>query len=137
VANRGIDRFDLDEPIAPELAAIADRLHILHLRVRWAVAGFLWLVSMPIGLWLFRSQLELLRDYFTWAGLRYGLAFQPLAAVLMLLPIAWVTSLLLWQCRNALFGMAEADQHRLLHHGRQILKQGETHPLWRWLPAEH
>jgi hypothetical protein len=136
MAKRDVDRPNPEMPIAPELAAMADRLHRLHLQIRWATAVLLWLIAMPIGLWLLRSQLLLLGDYFTWAGLRYGLRFNLIASVLTLLPIAWTLSLLIWQCRNALFGMAEVDRRRLLHHASQVIQQGDRHPLWRWLQGD-
>ncbi|MEO0837385.1 MAG: hypothetical protein AAF063_00580, partial [Cyanobacteria bacterium J06643_5] len=56
------------------------RLHELTVYGRWLVVIFLWLTVAPLCLWELRTEIELLREYFTWASVRYGLFFHPFAA---------------------------------------------------------
>lgn len=109
------------------------RLHRLTVYGRWLTVVGLWLIIAPISLWSLRSEIELWRDYFTWAALRYGLAYNSLAAVGMAFCIGMTVAVLLWQSRNILFGISERQEKRLEKQLVRIHQQGPSHPLWKWV----
>ncbi|MEA5421399.1 hypothetical protein VB712_19410 [Spirulina sp. CCNP1310] len=113
-----------------------ERLHRLTVYGRWLAVGVAWLVLAPPALWAMREQISLLREYFTWAGLRYGLAFHPWSAIALAFCIGFTTSVLVWQSRNILFGLPQRERQRLIHQLMAIERQGEKHPLARWFPPE-
>jgi hypothetical protein len=109
------------------------RLHKLTVYGRWFVVCWLWLLIAPICLWNLRSEIELWREYFTWAALRYGLAFHPFAAFGLALCVGMTVSVLLWQSRNILFGISDRQTRRLEQQVLKIRQQGSSHPLWKWV----
>jgi hypothetical protein len=54
------------------------RLHKLTVYGRWSVVGLLWISIGSLSLWGLRSEIALLRQYFTWVAVRYGLYYNPL-----------------------------------------------------------
>ncbi|MEL6162326.1 MAG: hypothetical protein AAFY21_09695 [Cyanobacteria bacterium J06641_2] len=109
------------------------RLHELTVYGRWLVVIFLWLTVAPLCLWELRTEIELLREYFTWASVRYGLFFHPFAALGLGLCVGMTLSVLMWQSRNILFGMPVAEKQRLEKQVYRIRQQGSSHPLWKWV----
>lgn len=122
--------IDADTP-DPLLRQQMRRLHEVTVQGRWAVTIAAWLTIGALSLWQLRSELELWREYFTWAAVRYGLAFNPLSAIGLATCIGLTVSVLLWQSRNILFGISQRQVQRLKKQVLQIRQQGSSHPLWK------
>ena len=101
------------------------------LRRRWwlTVLG-LWLTVGSLSLWNLRPEIILLRQYFTWTALRYGLLYHRLAALGLGLCLGLTVALLLAESRYLLFGLAKEEQQRLETWLQRINRQGPRHPLW-------
>nr|WP_199329561.1 hypothetical protein [Coleofasciculus sp. FACHB-1120] len=100
---------------------------------RWLVAGLLWITIGPLSLWGLRYPISLLKEYFTWAAVRYGLYYNPLPALGLALCIGMTASVLVWQSRNILLGIPSRERHRLEQQVYRIRQQGQSHPLWKWV----
>jgi hypothetical protein len=109
------------------------RLHELTVYGRWLVVGLLWVGVGSLSLWGLRAEIALWREYFTWAAVRYGLAYHPVSAVGLALCIGMTVSVLLWQSQNILFGMSDRQTKRLEQQVLKIRQQGASHPLWKWV----
>jgi hypothetical protein len=109
------------------------RLHKLNVYARWSFVLFLWLVLAPLSLWGLRDAIGLMREYFTWSALRYGLVYNPLSSIGLTFCISMTVAVLIWQSRNILFGFSNAYQARLVKRTQRIHQQGKSHPLWRWV----
>lgn len=109
------------------------RLHNLTVRGRWLFVLGLWLTVGTLSLWGLRYPISLIREYFTWAAVYYGLHFHPLPAIGLATCIAFTTTVLLWQSRNILFGLPKRERDRLERQVLQIRKQGSSHPLWKYI----
>lgn len=109
------------------------RLHELTVYGRWLLVIFLWLTLAPLCLWDLRAEIALLREYFTWASVRYGLFFHPFATLGLGLCVGMTLSVLMWQSRNILFGMPVPEKQRLEKQVYRIRQQGPSHPLWKWV----
>lgn len=122
------------EPITDNLLQHqVQRLQRLTVYTRWVVVGILWLTVGSYSLWLLRNDIALMYQYFTWAALRYALAYQPVAAVGISLCIGMTVAVLVWQSRNILWGLPRREQHRFEQQVLRIRKQGPSHPLWKWV----
>jgi hypothetical protein len=112
------------------------RLNRLTSYGRWMVVLLLWLTVGSLSLWQLRFRIQLLMDYFTWVGVRYGLAYHQGAALGLSFCIGMTLSVLVWHSRNILFGLPKQEQLRLQLQAERIRQQGPTHPLWRWVCSE-
>ncbi len=110
-----------------------DRLYRLTVYGRWLVIGLLWLTVGAYSLWELSYPISLIREYFTWAAVKYGLAFQPLPALGLCLCLGMMTGTLFWQSRNSLWGIPTQERQRLIQQVARIRKQGSSHPLWKWV----
>jgi len=110
-----------------------ERMRQLAVIGRWLVAAVLWLTIGVASLWRFRRDLQLMMDYFTWAAMRYALAGAPLAAIGLGLCVGMTVSVLIWQSRNILFGLPQAERKQFERQVIKIRQQGTSHPLWRWI----
>lgn len=108
-----------------------ERLHRLTVMARWLVVAGLWITIGAFSLWSLRYPISLMHEYFTWASLRYGLAFNPVPAVGLALCIGMTVATLLWQSRNILLGLPERERKRLEQQVHKIYQQGASHPLWK------
>jgi hypothetical protein len=127
-SNRSDEALQL---IDPAFQQQVDRLHQLTVYGRWAAVGLLWLTIGALSLWGLRYPIALALENFTWAALRYGLVFNRLAAIGLTICISTTAAVLVWQIRNALWGLPTLDRQRLQHQVCRIRKQGSGHPLWR------
>jgi hypothetical protein len=84
-------------------------------------------------LWGWHYELSLLRSHFTWAALRYSIAYNRLPALGLAFCIGMTVAVLVWQSRNILFGISRQEQRRLEQQVRRICRQGASHPLWKWI----
>ncbi|MBD2292880.1 hypothetical protein H6G06_05130 [Anabaena sphaerica FACHB-251] len=109
------------------------RLHQLTVYGRWLFVSCLWLIIAPICLWDLRTEFPLWKQYFTWVAVRYGLFFHPLSTLGLSFCIGMTVSVLVWQSRNILIGLPQAEKQRLEKHVCRIRQQGPTHPLWKFV----
>uniref|UniRef100_B8HQ26 Uncharacterized protein n=1 Tax=Cyanothece sp. (strain PCC 7425 / ATCC 29141) TaxID=395961 RepID=B8HQ26_CYAP4 len=110
-----------------------ERLHQLTVLGRWMIVLVLWLTIGVASLWGLQSEIELWREYFTWAAVRYGLADHHWSAVGLGLCLGMTLGVLVWQSRNILLGRPPQLQQRLEQQVLRIRRQGSSHPLWRWV----
>lgn len=110
-----------------------ERLYRLTLYARWCIVGLLWLTIGLLSLWGLRYPLSLLLEYFTWAAVRYGLAFNRFPAIGLALCLGVTVAVLLRQSHDLLFGLSQHDRQRLERQVQRIRQQGSSHPLWRFV----
>ena len=127
-----------DLPIAmpekdPNFQAAVQRLHELTVYGRWLTVLGLWLTVGSVSFWSLRYPISLLRQYFTWAAMRWALIFQPLPALGLGLCVAMTLAVLVWQSRNILVGLPKVERQRLEKQVLKIAEQGSSHPLWKWV----
>lgn len=109
------------------------RLHQLTVWSRWLFVLACWLILVPLSLWNLRSEIELLREHFTWTAVRFGLAYHWFATLGLSFTLAMTAAVLVWQSRNILRGLPLAERRRLIKQVEKIQATGPRHPLWRWL----
>ncbi|MBD2460541.1 hypothetical protein H6G89_05735 [Oscillatoria sp. FACHB-1407] len=136
MADEGSHLF-AKEGYDPTFRRQMQRLHHLTVMGRWSFAGLLWLCLAPISLWGLRAEIALLREYFTWAALRYGLIYNPLPTFGLSLCIGTTVAVLIWQSCNILFGLPQPQIKRLERQLIRIREQGPSHPLWKWVCEEN
>ncbi|MEM9005474.1 MAG: hypothetical protein AAGE59_18355 [Cyanobacteria bacterium P01_F01_bin.86] len=78
----------------------------------WLNLG-LWVTVGVASLWSLRRTFQQLTEYFTWAAIRYGLAFNRPAAVGLGLCIGLTVALLVKETRFILFGLSRKERHDL------------------------
>lgn len=114
----------------PSYPAPLKRLRAIMLRRWWWVNALLWLTVAPLSLWSLRPEIAQLREYFTWATVRLGLAYNRPAAIGLGLCVGLTVALLVAESRYILWGMTQAEQQRLERLRDRIAAQGPSHPLW-------
>jgi hypothetical protein len=120
----------------PLFKARIERLYRLNVYGRWTVIGLLWATVGAYSLYELRYPIELIREDFTWAAVKYGLIFQPISAIGLALCVGMMVGTLVWQSRNAIWGLPKHERERLAKQVCQICKQGSSHPLWKWVVKE-
>lgn len=110
-----------------------ERLYRLNVYGRWTVICLLWVTVGAYSVYELRYPIELIREDFTWAAVKYGLIFQPISAVGLAVCVGMMVSTLIWQSRNAIWGLPKHEHERLVKQVCQICKQGSSHPLWKWV----
>ncbi|KGF73004.1 hypothetical protein DO97_02860 [Neosynechococcus sphagnicola sy1] len=124
-----------------ELEVLADptfrqqvqRLHELTVYGRWAIVLLLWLTLGPFSLWALRHEMGLWHESFTWVAVRYGLADHYGATLGLAFCVGMTVATLIWQSRNIIWGLPKRDRRCLENQVLQIRRQGQSHPLWRWV----
>lgn len=114
----------------PQFLDQVERLHSLFLMGRWAIVLLLWLIVGIGSLWSLRHEFTMITERFTWAALRYALAFNLLSTLGLTTCIGPTVALLVWQTRNMLFGLPKPELERLEKYVIKIREQGDSHPLW-------
>lgn len=109
------------------------KLYQLIVYGRWLVVALLWLTVGSLSLWGLRSEIALLRQYFTWVAVRFGLYYNPLPTLGLTFCIVMTISVIVWHSRNILIGLSPQEQKRLEQQVHKIRQQGATHPLWKWI----
>ncbi|MEO1791351.1 MAG: hypothetical protein AAFR25_03885 [Cyanobacteria bacterium J06629_19] len=102
----------------------------------WWVCLGLWLTVGVLSLWLVRSDLQEIQQYFTWAAVRYMLAYNPVAAVGLGLCFGLTLALLVSESRQILWGISEGEYIRLQSNLEKIHEQGPSHPQWKVIRPE-
>ncbi|HEY9829614.1 MAG TPA: hypothetical protein V6D26_03485 [Stenomitos sp.] len=128
-------RISRREPsnLDPSLKIPIMRLHRLTVYGRWFVVSLFWVTLAPWCLWGWRYEISLMRSYFTWSAVRYGILFNPWPALGLGLCVSMTAAVLVWQSRNILFGLPHQEQQHLGQQVRRIAQQGASHPLWKWV----
>jgi hypothetical protein len=108
-----------------------ERLRRLVLRRWWWRTLILWITVGSFSLWALRHEFVTLSQYFTWTALRYGLAYNRLAAIGLGLCVGLTVALLVGESRYILFGLSDAEITRLQKLRHQINQQGKAHPFWK------
>lgn len=116
--------------LQPDLRQAVLRLHSWEQRRRWLIISLFWLVLLPLCLAMLRYHLGLLFEYFTWSGLRYGLAFNPIPAAGIMATVLLTLSSLLSQWFYRHYGLTAPEVYRLEKRARRIRAKGERYPLW-------
>lgn len=75
----------------------------------------------------------MLSERFTWAALRYGLAFNIWSTLGLSICIGPTVALLVWQTRNILFGLPKPELRRMEKYIIKVREQGNSHPLWSYV----
>ena len=109
------------------------KLYRLTVYVRWIVVLFSWLTFGIYGIWGLRSEISLWLDYFTWTGVRYGLAFNIIPTICLGFCIGMTISVLVWQSRNIIWGLTPKEKNDLEKQVERILAKGKRHFLYKWL----
>lgn len=117
----------------PAFQQQVQKLYQLTVYSRWLLIAFVWLTILPASLWGLRMEIELWKDYFTFAAVRYGLASHPFATLGLAFSIGIMLAVLIWQSRNILFGLSSEEKKRLESQVCRIRQQGSNHPLWKWI----
>ncbi|WP_199247197.1 hypothetical protein [[Phormidium] sp. ETS-05] len=122
----------------PTFVRQVQKLHQLTVWGRWLVVLALWSTAGALSLWSLRSQIGLLLDHFTWAGLRYTLNIweNTLPTLGVVTCISMTVAVLVWQSRNILVGLPPLERKRLEQQVMRIRQQGPSHPLWKWVCGE-
>ncbi|HSM83812.1 MAG TPA: hypothetical protein VLS96_19135 [Nodosilinea sp.] len=108
-----------------------EQLRSQLLRRWWALSGLLWLTVGSLSLWALRDDIAQVRRYFTWAAVRYGLAYNRPAALGLGLCLGLTVALLVAESRYILFGLTPAEQARLQKLARRIEAEGASSSRWR------
>jgi hypothetical protein len=124
---------DPDIELDPIFKNQVARLYRVTVYLRWIVIGLLWLTVGAYSLWELRYPISLIQEDFTWAAVRYGLAFQPIPAFGLCLCVGMMAGTLFWQSRNQIWGLPKPEYQRLIRQVSEIRKQGNSHPLWKWV----
>ncbi|WP_019508533.1 hypothetical protein [Pleurocapsa sp. PCC 7319] len=109
------------------------KLYRLTVYGRWLFILFNWLTFGVYALWNLREEIALWFDYFTWAAVYYGFHFNFVPTLCLAFCVGTTVSVLVWQSRNLLWGLPAQEQRQLEKQVKKILKQGATHPLWKWI----
>jgi hypothetical protein len=132
-SEHSASNLDPDNQLDPIFKNQIERLYNLTIYARWCVIALLWLTVGAYSLWELRYPISLIQEYFTWAAVKYGLAFQPIPALGLALCVGMTTGTLVWQSRNLIWGISKKEQQRLAKQVCQIRQQGSSHPLWKWV----
>ncbi|MGK7912542.1 MAG: hypothetical protein AB4050_13855 [Synechococcus sp.] len=103
------------------------------MRVRWGIVGLIWVAIGLPSLWLLRADIRRLLEFFTWAGVKYPLLYQPKAGFGLCLCVAVTLTTLLWQCKYECMGLSAAERRELEKLATSIRKRGSGHFLWSWV----
>lgn len=117
----------------PQFLEQIERLHYLFVLGRWAIVILLWLVIGMVSTWSLRHEFAMISERFTWAALRYGLAFNIWSTLGLSMCIGPTVALLVWQTRNMLFGLPKIELARVEKYVLKVREQGKSHPLWSYI----
>ena len=116
-----------DEDVSQAIEALRQQL----MRDWWRVCLGLWLTVGFISLFSLRSDLQELREYFTWAAVRATIVFERIPSIGLITCLAVTFGLLLSESRQILFGLSKSERSRLLAQLNKIKEQGPSHPQWK------
>ncbi len=117
----------------PNFQKKVNKLYQITVYFRWVTVLFCWLTFGAYGIWGLRSEISLWLEYFTWAAVRYGLAFNIIPTICLAFSVGMTISVLVWQSRNIIWGLPTQEKHDLEKKVQRILAQGKRHFLYKWL----
>ena len=129
--EHSISESDLEIELDPIFKNQIENLYRLTIYRRWLMIGLLWLTVGAYSLWDLRYPISLIQEDFTWAAVKYGLAFQPIPAFGLCLCVGMTATTLVWQSQNQIWGIPQKEQQRLAQQVCHIRQQGSSHPLWK------
>ena len=109
------------------------RLHQLTVYARWLFVMFSWITLGAAGIWDLRGDIALWLEHFTWAAVRYALAYNLISTFCLAFCIGITTAVLVWQSKNILYGISSSEKRRLHKQVKKIRDRGPSHPLWKWV----
>lgn len=115
------------------LSPEAERLLALQIRVRWGIVSLIWLVLGVPSLWMLRADIRRLLEFFTWAGVKYPLLYEPKIGFCLCVCVATTLTTLMWQCKFEWLGPSASERHELEKLAASIRKRGSEHFLWSWV----
>ncbi len=98
------------------------RIRQVWMRRWWRLTFALWLSVGSMSLWSLRRTWAQVIEQFTWAALRYGLAFNRPAAIGLGLCLGLTIALLLKESRFLLWGLSRKERYQLLKAWRKQRK---------------
>ena len=116
-----------------ELLAHMERLHRIFVVGRWTLVVILWGFIGIASAWSLRHEFAMVSHRFTWAAVRYGLAFNIWSTLGLSVCVGPTVALLVWQTRNLLWGLPRSEILRLQKYVLKIREQGPKHPLWGYI----
>lgn len=116
-----------------DLAKPVQRLFLLHLYRRWFLVAIAWLLLAPWAISRLWDDFGLMREYFTWASVRYTLMFNLIPAYGLLFCIGVTVSTLIWHGLYLWKGISPREQFRLANQVKKIQATGPKHLLWKWV----
>ena len=117
----------------PNFAKKVRKFYQLTIYFRWILVIFSWLTFGIYGIWGLRSEINLWLEHFTWAAVRYGLAFNLIPTICLAFSVGLTVSVLVWQSRNILWGLPPKEKFDLERRVEKILAKGKRHFLYKWL----
>jgi hypothetical protein len=120
-------------PSSEEYREKIEKLHQITVYGRWSIVLLCWLTFGVYGIWGLREKIILLREYFTWAAVRYGLSYNLLPSFCLAFCVGMTASVLVWQSRNIIWGLPARERYRLQQQVKKIMAKGPAHPLWKWI----
>lgn len=111
-----------------------ERLYQFNIYGRWVMVSVLCLLLMPWGIWQMRETISLCQSQCTWAAIRLGLEFNPLATVAISFCLGLVTSILIKQSLHILKGgLSDKEKYYLAQQVKKIRHRGKQHWLYQWM----
>ena len=111
------------------LSPLAMKLMRATIISRWSMVAGLWLTCGIYSAWALRAELVLWLDHLTWASVRYGLAYNPLAALALVLCVAYTCAVAVWHSEKLLNGWSAREVYRL---EKQADKMSKNPRHWLW-----
>ncbi|MDX2272132.1 MAG: hypothetical protein NW237_09325 [Cyanobacteriota bacterium] len=126
-----------DKPTMHSLSRDAEKLLAFYQKLSLWSLGVVWLgIGIP-SLWGLRVEIGRLWEYFTWAGLRYSLFYEPrLPNVGLLFCLAYSLTVMISESRYQLIGLLKSERDLLEMQTRWLLQLPHQHPLRRCLLAD-
>ncbi len=109
------------------------RLYQFQIYCKWLLVIICWLSLGAFAIWELREDISLWLDYFTWAAVRYGLAYNLKATICLSISIGMTISVLIRQIENLFLGIPNKERYRLEKQVKEIQQKGPKHILYPWI----
>jgi hypothetical protein len=101
------------ETLDPSLKRQVHQLYRRQLSRRWWLILGLWLTVGAYSLWELRYPISLIQEDFTWAAVKYGIAFQPLPSFGLFFCVMMTISNLFRSLSYQLWGIPKDEEKKL------------------------
>lgn len=116
-----------------ELSKQVAKYYQLTIYAQWFLISLSWLTLGAYGIFGLRHEFKLWLDHFTWSAFRYGLVYNPIPSLCILICLTITISILIGQSRHILWGLSAKEKFYLEQKTKTILTKGNRHFLWKWL----